>query len=61
MMWSTIWIIVRPHVGGMVRNIQVVLIAGGAFVASWKFHVTPLPIIAVGALVGFVWKDGKKA
>ncbi len=62
MMWSTIWIILRPHVGGrtwngLIRNLQVVLIAGGGFVASWSFGVTPLPIIAAGALIGFLWED----
>jgi chromate transporter len=62
MMWSTIWTILRPHVGGLTRagmtqNLQVVLIAGGGFLASWKFHVTPLPIILTGTLIGFLWKD----
>jgi hypothetical protein len=48
-------------VGGNIRNLQVVLIAGGAFLASWKFGVTPVPIIAAGTLIGIVWKDpGKK-
>ena len=65
MMWATIWVIVRPHVGGMTwngmkRNLQVVLIAGGAFVASWIFGFTPLPIIAAGTLAGFLWKDVPK-
>jgi chromate transporter len=60
MMWATIWTILRPHVGGLTRNIQVVLIAGGAFLASWKFHITPVPIILAGTLIGFLWKDGKK-
>jgi chromate transporter len=60
MMWSTIWTILRPHVGGLTRNLQVVLIAGGGFLASWKFHVTPLPIIAAGTLIGFLWKDGER-
>jgi chromate transporter len=60
MMWSTIWTILRPHVGGLVRNLQVILIGGGAFLASWKFHVTPLPIIAAATLIGFLWKDGER-
>ena len=60
MMWSTIWTILRPHVGGPIRNLQVVLICGGAFLASGKFHITPLPIIAGGTLIGFLWKDGKR-
>lgn len=59
MMWSTIWTILKPHVGGMLRNVQVILIAGGAFVAARYFGVTPLPIIAVGTLIGFLWKDPK--
>lgn len=57
MMWSTLWTIVRPHVGGITRNAQVVVIVGGAFVGSWVFGVTPVPLITIGALVGFLWKD----
>jgi len=65
MMWSTIWVILRPHVGdvtwkGMTRNLQVVLIAGGALIASRIFGITPLPIILAGTLIGFVWKDVPK-
>jgi chromate transporter len=64
MMWATIWVILKPHVGGMTlngmtRTLQVVLISGAAFLASWRFHVTPLPIILVGTLIGFLWKDNK--
>jgi chromate transporter len=56
MMWSTIWTILRPHFGSRIRNLQVVLIAGGAFIAARWFGVTPLPLIAAGALAGFLWK-----
>jgi chromate transporter len=64
MMWSTIWIILKPHVGaltwnGTMRNVQVVLIAGGGFVASRIFGLTPLPVILAGTVVGFLWKDTK--
>lgn len=59
MMWSTIWVILRPHTGGALRNLQVVLLAGGGFLASHMFGITPLPIIAVGTLIGFLWKDPK--
>ena len=44
---------------GMTRNLQGVLITGGSFVASRFFQVTPLPIILVGTLIGFLWKDAK--
>lgn len=65
MMWSTIWVIVRPHVGGLawsgiIRNLQVALLLGGAFIASRVFGITPLPIIAAGTLIGFLWKDPKR-
>jgi chromate transporter len=64
MMWATIWVILKPHVGGMTprgmtRNLQVLLITGGGFAASHFFGFTPLPIIVAGALAGFVWKDVK--
>jgi chromate transporter len=64
MMWATIWVILKPHMGGMTmqgmtRNLQVVLIAGGAFVASRMFGFTPLPLILAGTLLGFLWKDAK--
>jgi chromate transporter len=60
MMWATIWVILRPHVGGLIRNLQVVLIAGGAFAAARIFGITPLPIILAGTLIGFLWKDAPK-
>ncbi|MGH9594645.1 MAG: chromate transporter [Bryobacteraceae bacterium] len=61
MMWATIWTILRPYVGGFTRNFQMGLIVGGAFLASWEFNVTPVPIIFAGALIGFLWKDGKES
>jgi chromate transporter len=60
MLWATIWTILRPHVGGLSRNLQVILIAGGAFLASWELGVTPLPIILAGTLVGLLWKESPK-
>jgi len=65
MMWATIWTILKPHVGGatwngMMRNVQVVLIAGGAFVASRIFGVTPLPIILAGTVIGLLWMEAPK-
>ena len=60
MMWSTIWTILRPHTGGLTRNSQVELIARGAILATCKFQVSPLPIIAAGTLIGLLWKEPKK-
>lgn len=65
MMWATIWVILKPHVGGisrkgMTRNLQVVLITGGAFVATRILGITPLPVILAGTLIGFLWKESPK-
>lgn len=60
MMWSTIWTIMKPHVGGSVRTLQALLIAGGAFAGSWYFGLSPLTVIATGTLIGFLWPDPKQ-
>ncbi len=54
MMWASVWILVKPYVGW-----RALLFAGGAFLAAWKFHVTPLPVIIVAALGGYLWADAK--
>ena len=48
MMWASVWMLVRPYLGWRV------LFAVAAFVAAWKFHVTPVPIIFVAALAGYL-------
>ena len=60
MMWSTVLLLLRRHAGsGIGGNARVVAIAGAAFLASWKFKITPLPILAAAALAGLLWKDRK--
>ena len=61
MMWSSVLLLIRPHWGGVRKTLKAMVIAGAAFVASWRFGVTPLPIIIAACLVGFVWveKDDK--
>jgi chromate transporter len=60
MLWAVVWTIVRPLVGGAARTFRAVLIAAGAFVASWKFGWTPVPLILAAAVIGYVWKDPGK-
>jgi chromate transporter len=57
MMWASVWLLVRPHLSRSLKCVRVVLFFGGAFLAAWKFGVTPVPIIAVAALAGFLWKE----
>lgn len=59
MMWSTIWTILRPHLGGALRNLRAIVIAGGAFLASWQFEISPLTIIIAGTVIGALWKGGQ--
>ena len=61
MMWSSVWLLVRPHFGGLRRTIRTILFAGGSFIAAWKFGVTPIPIILVATLAGFLWKEREAA
>lgn len=57
-MWSIVLWLVRPFLkGGANKSLRSVVIAGGAFLASWRFNITPVPILAVAMLVSLVWRD----
>jgi hypothetical protein len=57
MMWASVWLLVRPFLSDAMSVLRVVLLGGGAFLAAWKFGVTPVPVIVVAAAVGFFWSD----
>lgn len=57
MMFASVWLLMRPHLGRGWRSVRAVALFGAAFVAAWRFGVTPLPMIGAAALVGFMWKD----
>ncbi len=50
MMWASVCLLIKPFLG-----LRALLFAGSAFLAAWKFHVTPVPVILVAALAGFLW------
>jgi chromate transporter len=54
MMLASVWVLVRPYLGW-----RVLLFTGGAFVAAWKFQVTPVPVILVAAVAGYLWAEDK--
>ncbi|HVP00435.1 MAG TPA: chromate transporter [Bryobacteraceae bacterium] len=54
MMLASVWTLVRPFMGW-----RVPLYAGGAFLAAWKFHATPVPVVLVAGLLGYLWADEK--
>ena len=55
MIGASVWLLVKPHLGW-----RVLLFTGGAFLAAWKFHVTPLPIILIAALSGLASRAENK-
>lgn len=62
MMGATVLIIVRPFSRGLVPILRTLVIGGGAFLASWKFNINPVPVLAAttlaGLLWGRIWSDG---
>jgi chromate transport protein ChrA len=50
MVWASVWLLVKPYLG-----LRALLFAGGAFIAAWKFNITPLPVILIAALAGYLW------
>ena len=57
MMFSTVWLLVRSQFKAINAIWRVAAFFGGAFFATWKLGITPVPIIAVAALAGFLWKE----
>jgi len=55
MMWAIVWIIIRPYARGFVPLLRSAIIAGGAFLASWKFNLTPVPVLAAATLASLLW------
>jgi len=55
MMGATVLIIVRPFIQGAVPILRSLIIGGAAFLASWRFNVNPLPILAASTLASLLW------
>jgi len=55
MMWAIVWIIVRPFARGLTPILRAAIIAGGAFLASWKFNITPIAVLAAATLASLLW------
>lgn len=59
MMWSIVLWLVRPFLKDNLSKIaRTILITGGSFVASWKFGISPVPILAIATLISVLWRDG---
>jgi chromate transporter len=54
MIWAAVWLLVRPQLrpGTWLRT--AVLVAG-AFIALWRWSISPIQILAGAALIGFFW------
>jgi chromate transport protein ChrA len=55
MMFASVWLLLRPRLRMSWRTVRPVALFAAAFIAAWKFGVTPLPIIAIAAVAGFAW------
>ena len=54
-MWAIVWIIIRPYTKGFESILRSAILAGGAFLLSWKFNVTPVPVLAAATLASLLW------
>jgi chromate transporter len=57
MMWASVWLLVSPHLGRPMQVVRAVIFTGGAFLAVWKLGLTPVQVIALAALIGYLWKE----
>lgn len=60
MMWTSVWSLVKSFMGGAAHALRCVVFTGGAFLAIWRLGLTPLPIIALAAAAGFLWREPTK-
>jgi chromate transporter len=60
MMWASVWSLIQPFSKGMRGALRATVFTGGAFLAIWRLGVSPLPIIGVAAVLGFLWKEHPK-
>jgi chromate transporter len=61
MMWSAIYSLVSPHFRGVSQALRATAITAAAFLAIWKFGLSPLAIIVLAALVGLAWEEPSAA
>jgi len=57
MMWASVWSLVRPYCGGVRPAVRVAVFTGGAVLAFSRLGLTPLPIIGIAAVGGWLWKQ----
>lgn len=54
MMWAAAWLLVRPQLTRAAWLRTAVLVIG-AFLALWRWSVSPIQILVAAALIGLVW------
>ena len=57
MMWAAAWLIVQPMLTPTAWLRTTVMVVG-AFLALWRWSVSPIEILAAAALIGAVWSSG---
>jgi chromate transporter len=61
MMWASVWSLIKPYVNHRANILRVIVFTGGAFLAISRLDLSPLPIIGIATLLGFLWKDSSPA
>ncbi len=56
MMWSTVALLTRPHLGPWRKTFRTIVLFAGSFAAAWA-GITPVPIIVAALTIGFLWPE----
>jgi chromate transporter len=56
LMFAAAWLLLRPQLARR-RLLRTLLIAVAAFVLVWKSVLSPVQVLGLAALTGFLWKD----
>ncbi len=59
MMWAAAWLLVKPELRPGTRA-RTGLIFLGAFLALWKWSISPISVLAATALIGFAWRGSER-
>jgi chromate transporter len=61
MILASAWTLIRPYLTSAAsapgRALGATLLVAAAFIGSWRFGLTPVPVIGLAVLAGLLWKE----
>ncbi len=60
LMFAASFLLIRPHLRIRSRWFRTAFLALGSFVLVWKQIVSPIQVLALAAMVGFVWPESSE-